>query len=487
MTPNDNTSIKAQLNIYIYEFDEDAVPVNTITLSSKTVDEGYTGTVAFTVSPPDATNKGLTWSSSNTFVVSVNADTGVITALTAGSAMITATAKDGSGVSGTCTVTVNAFVSGARVRITASEGWLETAYVKWDEFTGAASYDVYYKGGSVSSYTKIDDPLVRKYQLTGGQTYYRADVLGIAAGSYDIKVVPVVAGTARDGNASETSVSVTAHDRSGFAFSSNSPFKSSSGAYTNTGVLAAGAQVIYVTAQNAKTVTHSVITSAKGAVTNAVGIGEIVAARQKGYDKTPLAIRFIGKLTASDMAGQINSLSLLEVKGKSAHYECNVTIEGVGDDATTFGWGVLVRNGGNVEVRNMGFMQFPDDGVSLDTDNHNIWVHNNDFFYGKNGGGDKNKGDGSLDSKKSGWTTFSYNHFYDSGKCNLLGNGTETPEYLTYHHNWYDHSDSRHPRVRFHTVHVYNNYYDGVAKYGIGAAKGGPSIFSEAKRLKVPP
>ena len=43
--------------------------------------------------------------------------------------------------------------------------------------------------------------------------------------------------------------------------------------------------------------------------------------------------------------------------------------------------------------------------------------------------------------------------------------------WITYHHNWFDHSDSRHPRIRTMSVHVYNNYYDGNAKYGVGAAK----------------
>lgn len=45
--------------------------------------------------------------------------------------------------------------------------------------------------------------------------------------------------------------------------------------------------------------------------------------------------------------------------------------------------------------------------------------------------------------------------------------------HVTYHHNWYDHSDSRHPRIRSATVHVYNNYFDGNAKYGVGMTYGG--------------
>ena len=53
------------------------------------------------------------------------------------------------------------------------------------------------------------------------------------------------------------------------------------------------------------------------------------------------------------------------------------------------------------------------------------------------------------------------------------------PNYMTYHHNWIDHSDSRHPRVRTMSVHVYNNYFDGNAKYGVGATTGS-SVFVES-------
>jgi len=46
------------------------------------------------------------------------------------------------------------------------------------------------------------------------------------------------------------------------------------------------------------------------------------------------------------------------------------------------------------------------------------------------------------------------------------------PNYITYHHNWFDHSDSRHPRIRTMSVHVYNNYFDGNSKYGVGVTYG---------------
>ncbi|MDE7114627.1 MAG: InlB B-repeat-containing protein, partial [Acetatifactor sp.] len=122
------------------------------------------------------------------------------------------------------------------------------------------------------------------------------------------------------------------------------------------------------------------------------------------------------------------------------------------------------------------------DNVSLVQGNDHIWVHNCDMFYGEEGSDDdQKKGDGALDCKSSDYVTFSYNHFWDSGKCNLLGleEGHDKEYHITYHHNWYDHSDSRHPRVRFYTAHIYNNYYDGNSKYGIGGAGGGGSIFAE--------
>ena len=126
------------------------------------------------------------------------------------------------------------------------------------------------------------------------------------------------------------------------------------------------------------------------------------------------------------------------------------------------------------------------DNIGLQQENDHIWVHNCDFFYGEAGSdSDQAKGDGALDCKKSTYVTFSYNHFFDNGKVNLLGLSEDTTEglYITYHHNWYDHSDSRHPRCRFYSAHVYNNYYDGNAKYGIGACLGS-SVFAESNYFR---
>ena len=41
-----------------------------------------------------------------------------------------------------------------------------------------------------------------------------------------------------------------------------------------------------------------------------------------------------------------------------------MTIEGIGDDATINGFGFLLRNAGNVEMRNFSIINFMDDGIS---------------------------------------------------------------------------------------------------------------------------
>ncbi|WP_349254165.1 fibronectin type III domain-containing protein [Paenibacillus sp. RC67] len=361
--------------------------------------------------------------------------------------------------------------------ITKSGGWFETAYVEWAPVSNSQGYNVYVKPASASDsqYVQMDTQLIRQYP-----TYWRADAVGLPSGDYVMKVEALLSDGSSKNTVSDT-LSVMKHDRSGFAFSSQSPFKTGSGAYNDDGSLRSNAQVIYVTSETAQTVTLDVITNSKGAKTTGNGIGDILKLRQKGYDKTPLAIRFIGQITKDNMRDQLNSSGYLEVKGNAAYSEMNMTLEGIGEDTYAYGWGFLVRNAGNVELRNIGMMRFPDDAFSMDTKNVNVWVHNNDLFYGDAGSdADQVKGDGSTDIKGSStYITISYNHYWDSGKSSLSGLSEPTEYFVTYHHNWFDHSDSRHPRVRVGTIHVYNNYYDGVAKYGVGATTGS-SIFVES-------
>lgn len=354
--------------------------------------------------------------------------------------------------------------------ITKSSGWLESAFVEWSPVAGAGSYNVYYTGGGETN-KKIDEQLIRSYG-----TYFRADVPGLAAGSYTLTVKPVTASV--EGTGTTTSVlTVLAQDRAGFAFQGGRI----PGAYNLNGTLKNNTIVLYITQNTKNTITLDVITGSNGTTkTKYTGLQSILDGYKKGYDARPLAIRLIGNI--SDLTYMLNGDIVIENKQNALS---SITMEGVGNDAVANGWGLRIKNASNVEVRNIGFMLTDageGDNVGLQQDNDHIWVHNCDMFYGAAGGdADQAKGDGALDAKKSTYITFSYNHFWDSGKSNLLGlsEGTVSGLYITYHHNWYDHSDSRHPRVRYYSAHVYNNYYDGNSKYGAGSTLGS-SVFMES-------
>ena len=347
------------------------------------------------------------------------------------------------------------------IQITEAKGWQESAYLKWAPFEGASSYNVYVDD------KKIDAQLVRQYK-----SYYRADVLGLKEGTYSVKVVPVNADGAEIAGANTASnLVVKSYNREGFAH-----FKYDGvGAYNNDGTLKAGAKVLYITARSAKTVSTTVNT---GKLETITGLQSIIDAYSKGKDKTPIAFRFIGKISLSDLDHISSSAEGLQIKGA----KMNMTFEGVGDDATVYGFGFLLRNATSVEFRNLAIMRCLDDAMSLDTNNSHVWIHNMDFFYGKKGGAaDQAKGDGTVDIKaNSQYITVAYNRFWDNGKASMCGMKTESgPNYITYHHNWFDHSDSRMARIRTMSVHMYNNYYLHNDVYGVGATMGS-SVFMES-------
>ena len=368
------------------------------------------------------------------------------------------------------------------LEITEVSGKSEAAYVEWTTVKNAAKFEVTVTGNGKT--TKLDDQLIREYK----DGHWRADAVGLAAGEYTFTV-----SVANDDASDKTSVTtdkvtVVNYDRTGFGWVNGT----SSGAYNEDGTLKDNAIVLYLTEETKDTMTLDVVTSNKGATTLGTGIVEILSLYKKGYDKRPLDIRIVGTVSNS---GQINSDKdckgdlVITGSSDSKRLSTGVTVEGIGEDAVALGWGLRLKNVSNAEVRNIGYMLCDSDegdDVGLQQGNDHIWVHNCDMFYGNAGGdADQAKGDGALDCKKSTYVTFSYNHFWDNGKCNLLGlsEGTTEGLYITYHHNWYDHSDSRHPRVRYYSAHVYNNYYDGNAKYGAGSTLGS-SVFVESNYFR---
>jgi pectate lyase len=89
---------------------------------------------------------------------------------------------------------------------------------------------------------------------------------------------------------------------------------------------------------------------------------------------------------------------------------------------------------------------------------HHIWIDHNDLASGF---------DGLIDVKRgSSYVTVSWNHTHNHTKNMLLGHDDSNAAQdvgrlkVTYHHNWFNVTPQRNPRIRFgEPVHIYNNYY----------------------------
>jgi pectate lyase len=172
---------------------------------------------------------------------------------------------------------------------------------------------------------------------------------------------------------------------------------------------------------------------------------------------TPYTIMVSGRISASGMITVVANKSIL----------------GVGSTAEITGGGLQLgtttRPGNNVIIRNIRFSNASDDSVSVTNSAHHVWIDHNEFLPGY---------DGSLDIKrKSTFVTVSWNRFRGTDKSMLLGHSDNYPAdvgYLrvSYHHNYFEGSNQRHPRVRFgEPVHIYNNYYKNIGLYGIASTE----------------
>ena len=92
----------------IVELDPDPILATSISLNmiSAELNTGGTLQLTATVLPSNATNKTVTWTTSNSSVATVSSN-GLVSAITQGTATITATTTDGSNLSASCTITVN--------------------------------------------------------------------------------------------------------------------------------------------------------------------------------------------------------------------------------------------------------------------------------------------------------------------------------------------------------------------------------------------
>lgn len=166
-------------------------------------------------------------------------------------------------------------------------------------------------------------------------------------------------------------------------------------------------------------------------------------------------------------AGVIRVSGMISISGMQ-DIGSNKTLIGVGSGSGITGGGIDVDGVSNVIIQNLNFRGWADDGINVQDGSTRIWIDHNNFSDGY---------DGAVDIKRaSDFVTVSWNKFFNHDKTMLLGhsdgNGSQDRGHLrvSYHHNWFDGTTQRHPRVRFgNPVHVYNNYYGGVGDYGVAS------------------
>jgi pectate lyase len=146
----------------------------------------------------------------------------------------------------------------------------------------------------------------------------------------------------------------------------------------------------------------------------------------------------------------------------------NKTIVGIGTSAEITGGGLDFYRSYNVIVRNIRFTNAEDDAINVGQNSHHIWIDHNEFV---------SPVDGAVDIVRGAeYVTVSWNWFRGTDKSMLIGhsdgNASQDTGHLkvTIHHNYFDGSNQRHPRVRFgEPVHVYNNYFRANSLYAVAS------------------
>ena len=148
------------------------------------------------------------------------------------------------------------------------------------------------------------------------------------------------------------------------------------------------------------------------------------------------------------------------------------------------GCGFNISEASNVIVRNLTFRGWNDDAINVQYSTR-VWIDHNTFGNGY---------DGAVDIKRaSDYVTVSWNRVFSHDKSMLLGhddgNGGEDRGHLrvTYHHNWFDGTNQRHPRVRFgNPVHVLQQLLQQHRQLRRRVHHGGAASSSRATTSRTP-
>jgi len=196
-------------------------------------------------------------------------------------------------------------------------------------------------------------------------------------------------------------------------------------------------------------------------ISDAQTMVDLMLARQDKIT-TPLVIQIHGIISGYN--------DMIDIKRTA-----NISVIGMEDNAGFQGFGMKLVQSQNIVIRNLTFADCKvdeKDGLTVDGC-QNIWIDHCTFTDSPSvdPGGDSH--DGLLDIKRGSHNvTVSYNYFNNHRKTALLGHSVnetaDTTIKVTYFANWFDGTNSRHPRVRYGKVHLLNNLYTNITGYGVG-------------------
>ncbi|MDR0892116.1 MAG: right-handed parallel beta-helix repeat-containing protein [Mediterranea sp.] len=200
-----------------------------------------------------------------------------------------------------------------------------------------------------------------------------------------------------------------------------------------------------------------------------MSLREWLKLREKNKDQTPAIVYLSGTFTKDD--GRDSGSPWFDIKRTA-----NISFYGTSNFKMQ-GVGFYLRESSNIVIRNV-YIEQPkaDNGADAITiyESSGVWVDHCTF---QSMNQTKDYEDGSCDIVHGSTNvTVSWCHYIHTQKSSLVGHSNsqtgDSQIRATFHHNYFDGSSSRHPRVRFGQVHVFNNYYKGVTTYGVGSAYG---------------
>ena len=462
--------------------------VDTVTINGGNfiLNLGNSTTLTVTVLPDFASDKRIQWESNDTAVAVIDAMSGTITGISAGTAIITATTLDGSNKYDSVQITVALQVDS----LTINEG---------NQFLSA--------GGSQQLSVTIAPETASNKNInwaSSNNSIATVDQNGMVTAAYTSGTAAIIA-TATDGSRASGSVSVTVSG--GTVMTAQEIFNALKGQKAVTNGWADrynnGEGLYYANPTNPVIINDTVypVPSLKRqAFTDAINdtnaqfiivSGDIDFSDGKINDDDK---SYFDQFNTNPPYGRIN-------KDISFNVASNTTIIGINNARFMFG-GLTIRNGAqNIIIRNVtfydahgstdndtskpGYSESKAGATALQIENNpggsGIWVDHCKFTDGTCEDMTRNYNhDGAFDIKYGRFITASWNEFTNHDKVMLVGSSDAylnvTERQITLHHNYFHYATQRMPRTRGTQMHVYNNYYNDIGVPGNNGYAMGPGV-----------